>query len=126
MIEDFGPKERAIQQFLAASTRSLPKAYLLCVFFGFIGGHRAYLNDHRTGDAMLGLWGIAAMLLALSLHFVSAWLLAFGLAFTICLAVWWLVDLIRLPWMVDEINRRSHAEADHYRNLFITPMENQP
>src|SRR6218665_2738531 len=67
--------------------KTLCEAYILCVFFGFFGWHHFYLG--RSGMGVLYLLTVGV----------------FGIG--------WIIDLIRLPWLVKEANHRiMHPEED--------------
>lgn len=67
-----------------ANKRSAAMAAVFCIFFGFLGLHRFYLNQKRSATVMLILSLVGA-----------------GLPVTI---IWSIIDLFRVGNMVDAYN----------------------
>ncbi len=75
-----------------AQKKSIVAAYVLWLFFGFLGLHRFYLG--HTGS------GVAQLLLAFG-GFVSG-----GLLWSV-LGVWWLVDAFLIPGQTEKRNLQT-------------------
>ncbi|MCC6971652.1 MAG: TM2 domain-containing protein [Phycisphaerales bacterium] len=79
-----------------AKKKSLLIAYLLWWFLGALGIHRMYAGRIGSGVAMLVLF-----LISLVLTFVAVGI--FGL---LVIFLWWLLDAILLPGMIENYNLR--------------------
>ena len=77
-----------------ANKKSLAAAYILCLWLGWFGAHRFYLGRMGSAAAMLVI-----TLVSIPLVFVVVGAFTLG-----AVAIWLLVDLVRLPGIVREIN----------------------
>ncbi|XP_038058320.1 uncharacterized protein LOC119729705 [Patiria miniata] len=91
-------------QRIAIQRKSLLEAYIYCVLFGLFGVHHFYLKRNFFG------W----------MYLFSLGLLGFG----------WLIDLIRLPWLVEKANREEeeivlngYCLARQYNHRFMDLRE---
>jgi TM2 domain-containing membrane protein YozV len=81
-----------------ANKRSAAIAAVFCIFFGFLGLHRFYLNKKRSGAAMLILS-----------------LLGVGLPVAI---IWSIIDLFRVGDMVDAYNNDLADKIEQHYYTF--------
>lgn len=71
-------------------------AYLLAILLGGFAAHRFYLNQPGSAIAFILLWW-------------GGWALSpllIGIPMLIAAAIWWIVDLVRLPTMIQQANAR--------------------
>ena len=98
---------------MAPTSKDMAIAYFLWICFGAVGGHRYYLASYSAA-------ALQTML------FVMVFFVGHGSSFFIwVLFVWWLIDAIVIPSLVDEINReyRRWLRNDSPRVGQATPYE---
>jgi VIT1/CCC1 family predicted Fe2+/Mn2+ transporter len=80
--------------------KSMGVAYMLWFFFGTLGGHRFYLGRIASAAAMaaLGITGTVITIVMLARSEPSP----VGLAFTLPVWIWWLVDAFQIPKMIPD------------------------
>jgi len=84
---------KAMMQFQARK-KSIGIAYLLWFFLGGLGIHRFYAGQTGTGIAMLILFLLSSILLAVGV----------GLVGLLVLGIWLFVDIFLIPGMVERYN----------------------
>lgn len=83
-------EQMLVEQRVTNEAKSAGVAYLLLIFFGGFGAHRFYLG--KTGSAI-----------AMLIMFILGWLtlaLVVGAALLVAVGLWCLVDLFLIPGMV--------------------------
>lgn len=84
-----------------ARKKSTPVAYILLFFFGALGVHRLYAGNIKSGIAMPLLFLISVLFVMQTL-----WpMFVFGL--------WWLLDFILVPSMVQDFNTKLARELSN-------------
>lgn len=73
-----------------SKTKSLAVAYVLWLFFGWLGAHRMYLRRWKSGVAMGACCVLGAASTGLPVILAVVWL------------IWWVLDCFRLPRMKRE------------------------
>jgi len=86
-----------------ALKKTTPTAMLLILFFGFLGAHRFYAGRTSSGATMLSLTATS--------------LATLGTAYSICglitVAVWGMIDAIRMPQLIAAYNRSLMISLGH-------------
>lgn len=85
--------------------KNLVLGYVLWFFFGLIGAHRFYLGHIKAGLLFLLGAAVATALSALALPVTYIIGGAIGLA----LVVFWIIDAIKLPRLIEEAGRAPAA-----------------
>lgn len=85
-------EQMLVEQRVTNEAKSAGVAYLLLVFFGGFGAHRFYLGHTGSATAML-------------IMFILGWLtlaLVVGAALLVIVGLWCLIDLFLIPGMVQQ------------------------
>lgn len=85
-------EQMLVEQRVANEAKSAGVAYLLLIFFGGFGAHRFYLG--KTGSAI-----------AMLIMFILGWLtlaLVVGAALLVIVGLWCLVDLFLIPGIIQQ------------------------
>lgn len=84
--------------------KSMPIAYILNIFLGFMGAHRIYLGKHETGFAMAALLAIIMMLAVLGFRRDDLSYLNYANYLSYALGFWQFIDLFFIPKMLRNYN----------------------
>jgi len=84
-------------------------AYILWLFFGWLGAHRIYLGKIPSGIAMLVLFflGIKTMVFLIGFLFLAIWI------------PWWIYDVYYTGAAVDEYNANYKNPIKEEQNAFV-------
>jgi TM2 domain-containing membrane protein YozV len=80
----------------SARKKSLGFAYVAWLVLGLVGAHRFYLGHSESGIGMILMWP-AWLLIGPFIHPIGPFI---GMA----LVVWWLIDALLIPKMVERYN----------------------
>jgi TM2 domain-containing membrane protein YozV len=90
-------EQMLVEQRVTNDAKSAGAAYLLCIFLGGLGAHRFYLGRTGSGAAMLILFILGWVLLAVVV----------GLPLLIAVWIWAFVDLFLIGGMVQQAKQES-------------------
>ena len=91
--------------------RSVGVAYLLLLWFGYLGAHRFYLRGTKSGFTMMVLSGASVLVLSKSSGF--DWTFAVPIA----LALWLVIDALSLANSVRQFNRAMRDRISNGGNV---------
>ncbi|MEW9921438.1 TM2 domain-containing protein [Marimonas sp. MJW-29] len=94
-------QQMLVEQRVTNESKSAVVAYLLWFFLGGLGAHRFYLGRSGSGIAMLVLFVLGWLTLAV----------AVGLFLLIAVGIWLLVDAFLIPGMVDNLRHGTRQQA---------------
>lgn len=104
------PIQRPIRPTAAAPTKTRAAAYWLAILLGGVGAHRFYLRKFGTAWTML-VASLVQVLYRIDAHPTSTLIANVILG---AMWVWIIVDLFRIPSMVDSTNRQLPTIAPRY------------
>src|SRR5687767_7911759 len=96
-----GPSSLQVLNFRRQFMKSIPVAYLLCIFLGFFGVHKFYLNRPGTG----------IFYLLCTVFGAATFELVIGIIPLALVGILWLIDLLTIPLQVSQTNTTTASDV---------------